>query len=44
MKVSGLPVDYEPSCVSINSEHLDVAVGGVMDNKVIAVTFAPTLR
>jgi hypothetical protein len=35
--VSSLPVSYEPSCVSINSELPDVAVGGALDNKVIAV-------
>jgi len=38
-KVSSLPVSYEPSCVSINSEHPDVAVGGALDNKVHIYTF-----
>ncbi|XP_046990675.1 actin-interacting protein 1 [Schistocerca americana] len=33
-KVFSLPVDYEPSCVSLNSEHPDVAVGGALDQKV----------
>lgn len=33
-KASCLPVDYEPSCVSINKENLDVAVGGSVDYKV----------
>ncbi|XP_067003556.1 actin-interacting protein 1 [Anabrus simplex] len=33
-KASSFPVDYEPSCVSINKETLDVAVGGFVDNKV----------
>jgi len=42
--VSSLPVSYEPSCVSINSEHPDVAVGGALDNKVSAVTLAPTFN
>ncbi|XP_012251061.1 actin-interacting protein 1 isoform X2 [Athalia rosae] len=32
-KVSGLSVDYEPSCVTINQENGDVAVGGTADNK-----------
>ncbi|PNF17233.1 hypothetical protein B7P43_G05228 [Cryptotermes secundus] len=33
-KVTSLPVAYEPSCVSINSTHPDVAVGGTLDNKI----------
>lgn len=33
-KVSSLPVEYEPSCVTINQESGDVAVGGTADNKV----------
>ena len=33
--MSSLPVDYEPSCISLNAEHPDVAVGGGMDNKVM---------
>lgn len=33
-KVSSTPVDYEPSCVSINPEEQYVAVGGTQDNKV----------
>lgn len=33
-KVTSLPVSYEPSCVSINSTHPDVAVGGTLDNKI----------
>lgn len=34
MKINSLPVNYEPSCVAINSEEPFVAVGGAMDNKV----------
>uniref|UniRef100_A0A0V0G6W9 Actin-interacting protein 1 n=1 Tax=Triatoma dimidiata TaxID=72491 RepID=A0A0V0G6W9_TRIDM len=34
MKLHSIPVNYEPSCVSINSEEPFVAVGGAMDNKV----------
>lgn len=33
-KVGSLPVDYEPSSLSINPVSGDVAVGGSMDNKV----------
>ncbi|XP_033223453.1 actin-interacting protein 1 [Belonocnema kinseyi] len=33
-KVSSSPVDYEPSCVSINQGNGEVAVGGACDNKV----------
>ncbi|XP_043289268.1 actin-interacting protein 1 isoform X2 [Venturia canescens] len=33
-KVAKLPIDYEPSCVSINQENGDVAVGSSSDNKV----------
>nr|CAD7434566.1 unnamed protein product [Timema monikensis] len=34
-KVSVLPVSYEPSCVSFDKDHLEVAVGGSVDNKFI---------
>ncbi|EFN72255.1 Putative actin-interacting protein 1 [Camponotus floridanus] len=33
-KLSSLPINYEPSCVSINQETGDVAVGSTSDNKV----------
>ncbi|XP_011506329.1 PREDICTED: actin-interacting protein 1 isoform X2 [Ceratosolen solmsi marchali] len=33
-KVSSLSVDYDPSCVTINQENNDVAVGSTSDNKV----------
>lgn len=33
-KLSSLSIDYEPSCVSINQETRDVAVGSTSDNKV----------
>ncbi|XP_017875112.1 actin-interacting protein 1 isoform X1 [Ceratina calcarata] len=33
-KVSNIPIDYEPSCVSINQENGDVAVGATTDNTV----------
>lgn len=33
-KVSTLPVNYEPSCVAINPNNSDVAIGGAVDNKV----------
>lgn len=33
-KRSSLPVDFEPSCVAINTKDTDVAVGGAQDNKV----------
>ncbi|XP_031778708.1 actin-interacting protein 1 isoform X1 [Nasonia vitripennis] len=33
-KVSGLPINYDPSCVTINQENGDVAVGSSSDNKV----------
>ncbi|KAK9509508.1 hypothetical protein O3M35_006813 [Rhynocoris fuscipes] len=33
-KMNSVPVNYEPSCVSINSEQPFVAVGGALDNKV----------
>ncbi|ODM88027.1 Actin-interacting protein 1 [Orchesella cincta] len=32
-KVGSLPLDYEPSCLAINPDSGDVAVGGSMDNK-----------
>jgi len=31
---SSLPVDFEPSCIAINTKDADVAVGGAKDNKV----------
>ncbi|ODM95590.1 Actin-interacting protein 1 [Orchesella cincta] len=31
-KVGSLPLDYEPSCLAINPDSGDVAVGGAMDN------------
>lgn len=34
-KVSSVLIEYEPSCVSINKEFPDVAVGGSTDNKVM---------
>lgn len=37
-KVGSLPVDYEPSSLSINPVSGDVAVGGSMDNKVRSLT------
>lgn len=33
-KLSSIAIDYEPSCVSINQETGDVAVGSTSDNKV----------
>nr|CAD7446755.1 unnamed protein product [Timema bartmani] len=41
-KVSMLPVSYEPSCVSFNKDHLEVAVGGSVDNKVHIYTLSGT--
>ena len=34
-KMSGLPINYDPSGVSINQSTGDVAVGSTSDNKVI---------
>ncbi|KAL1122926.1 hypothetical protein AAG570_003251, partial [Ranatra chinensis] len=39
-KVSGLPVTYEPSCVSIHREEPFVAVGGALDYKVHIYTLS----
>lgn len=36
-KASSLPVDYEPSSVSVNQENGDIAVGGAADNTVCCV-------
>ncbi|KAL2722716.1 actin-interacting protein 1 [Vespula squamosa] len=33
-KVSSTPTEYEPSCVSINQDNADVAIGSASDNKV----------
>lgn len=33
-KVSSIPTEYEPSCVSINQDNANVAVGSSSDNKV----------
>jgi len=33
-KVAKLPIDYEPSCVAVNQETGEVAVGSTSDNKV----------
>ncbi|KAI4472462.1 hypothetical protein M0802_016799 [Mischocyttarus mexicanus] len=33
-KVSSLPTEYEPSCVSINQDNANVAIGSTTDNKV----------
>ncbi|KAK0081464.1 hypothetical protein PV325_012129 [Microctonus aethiopoides] len=33
-KISKLPIDYEPSSVSVNNENGDVAIGSSSDNKV----------
>lgn len=33
-KLSNLSIGYEPSCVSINQETGDVAIGSTSDNKV----------
>lgn len=41
-KVSSSPVDYEPSCVSINQGNGEVAVGGASDNKVHIYTLEGT--
>lgn len=32
--VSTVPIDYEPSCVSINQENGNVAIGSTSDNTV----------
>lgn len=41
-KVSKLPIDYEPSCVSVNPETNDVAVGSSSDNKVYIYNLSGT--
>jgi hypothetical protein len=33
-KVSSLSIDYDPSCVTINQQNNNVAVGSTSDNKV----------
>ncbi|XP_014604256.1 PREDICTED: actin-interacting protein 1 [Polistes canadensis] len=33
-KVSSIPTEYEPSCVSINQDNANVAIGSATDNKV----------
>lgn len=33
-QVSSLPVNFEPSCASMNGHHPDVVVGGTTDHKV----------
>ncbi|KAK2583798.1 hypothetical protein KPH14_009698 [Odynerus spinipes] len=41
-KVSSTPTEYEPSCVSINQDNADVAVGSASDNKVYIYELAGT--
>ncbi|XP_015115651.1 actin-interacting protein 1 isoform X1 [Diachasma alloeum] len=41
-KVSKLPIDYEPSCVGVNPENGDVAVGSTSDNKVYVYNLSGT--
>ncbi|XP_058801555.1 actin-interacting protein 1 [Phymastichus coffea] len=41
-KVSGLPINYDPSCVTINQGNGDVAVGSSSDNKVYIYTLDGT--
>lgn len=48
-KASCIPVDFEPSSVSFNPEHPDVAVGGTVDNKVhvyslVGTTLSPKVE
>lgn len=41
-KVSSTPTEYEPSCVSINQDNANVAVGSASDNKVHIYELAGT--
>lgn len=41
-KVSSVPVEYEPSCISINQENGEVAVGSASNNKVHIYTLEGT--
>ncbi|XP_014203510.1 actin-interacting protein 1 isoform X2 [Copidosoma floridanum] len=41
-KVSGLPINYDPSCVTVNQSNGDVAVGSTSDNKVYVYTLDGT--
>ncbi|XP_011301844.1 actin-interacting protein 1 [Fopius arisanus] len=41
-KVSKLPIDYEPSCVGVNPETGDVAIGSTSDNKVYVYNLSGT--
>ncbi|XP_012137909.1 actin-interacting protein 1 flr isoform X1 [Megachile rotundata] len=41
-KISSVPIDYEPSSVSINQENGDVAVGATSDNSIHVYTLSGT--